>query len=685
MSLLKKSTIAISLFALSMPLFAQETRDLGDLLQKFPLHTLTESEQKLIKNLSSRYPVPKDRPQSCPMESKNYNDIRQKIESIRGLFKDTDCLDDPTVLDQITAQAATVQSGLSAAATTAGMNPSTIDQLGSQVPVQVNGQQVGALLGNLNNLLFKNKCSLQKGTVLERGADVIQNFAQIGLLVPNSNGLIISGGGLALATLMRMIDNLLKKDFDFDSNSDRQNFIKLNCAFYDLRHQIELSGMLDVATDEHKSDLAKIDTQLKDLKGKLESNGKNAEAIIKAVESDRSEFLKENLGQMQKFAQSLSIAKQSLSQSLAQNASRPAAVEQRQMILTMTKLRQDLIAGLDTYTERGLGLIALFDLDFKNALLKFDPVEQKDEFTAMVSLSTSDFDQKVRANLLFHVERIAIDLSDLEGKLNAQWVRETQISGIETQVFLKDIQKKLSDSNGELKKGHVLLESFKERLSRVIETDSGFTMNDDGTENKTTILSSFDEITEQIYGKWGYEFLQYTTNRSTEGLNAFSESYKIFSKHHLDEGQVPPVDKRTELQRIFACQDVRPVRMRFSLADSLAQQGHDFVSTNKDLFHAEIPRVFLSSTGNRVGVHKIRSKFEVIQEQYKSSYVASKILANEEVDQSLKDKYLGRRAEKKNYLGIVMLEVEKKKRDAQILQELNESFNCHQLKNSSHL
>ncbi|PJB53936.1 MAG: hypothetical protein CO099_04440 [Bdellovibrio sp. CG_4_9_14_3_um_filter_39_7] len=565
------------------------------------------------------------------------------------------------------------------------MSVSTVDQLGSQVPVQVNGQQVGALLGNLNNLLFKNKCSLKKGTVLERGADVIQNFAQIGLLVPNSNGLIISGGGLALATLMRMVDNLLKKDFDFDSNSDRQNFIKLNCAFYDLRHQIELSGMLDVATDEHKSDLARIEIQMKELKAKLESNAKNMDALSKAIAEDRSEFMKKNLGEMLKFAQNLSVAKESLSQSLAENASRPAAVEQRQMILTVTKLRKDLITGLDTYMERGLGLIALFDLDFKNALLKFDPVEQKDEFSSMVTLSTTDFDQKVRANLLFHVERISSDLTDLEAKLEAQWTKETRVKGLEAKKYIEEAQKKLADSSGEVKKGHALLESFKERLSRVIESDSGFTMNDDGTENKTTILSSFDEITEQIYGKWGYEFLQYTTKRATEGLNEFNSSYKIFGQHHLDNGQVPQVDSRTELQRIFACQDVRPVRMRFSLADSLAQQGHDFVSTNKDLFHAEIPRVFLGSTGNRAGIHKIRSKFEVIQEQYKSTYVASKLLNHEDIDPSLKEKYLGRRAQRKNYLGIVMLEVEKRKHDAQILQELNESFNCHQLKNSSHL
>ncbi|PIP96510.1 MAG: hypothetical protein COW00_10215 [Bdellovibrio sp. CG12_big_fil_rev_8_21_14_0_65_39_13] len=685
MSLLKKSTLVLSLVSLSLPLMAQQTRDLGDLLQKFPLQTLTDAEKNLIKNLSSRYPVPKDRPQSCPMESKNYNDIRAKIESIRGLFKDTDCLDDPTVLDQITAQAESVQAGLSTAATTAGMSVSTVDQLGSQVPVQVNGQQVGALLGNLNNLLFKNKCSLKKGTVLERGADVIQNFAQIGLLVPNSNGLIISGGGLALATLMRMVDNLLKKDFDFDSNSDRQNFIKLNCAFYDLRHQIELSGMLDVATDEHKSDLARIEIQMKELKAKLESNAKNMDALSKAIAEDRSEFMKKNLGEMLKFAQNLSVAKESLSQSLAENASRPAAVEQRQMILTVTKLRKDLITGLDTYMERGLGLIALFDLDFKNALLKFDPVEQKDEFSSMVTLSTTDFDQKVRANLLFHVERISSDLTDLEAKLEAQWTKETRVKGLEAKKYIEEAQKKLADSSGEVKKGHALLESFKERLSRVIESDSGFTMNDDGTENKTTILSSFDEITEQIYGKWGYEFLQYTTKRATEGLNEFNSSYKIFGQHHLDNGQVPQVDSRTELQRIFACQDVRPVRMRFSLADSLAQQGHDFVSTNKDLFHAEIPRVFLGSTGNRAGIHKIRSKFEVIQEQYKSTYVASKLLNHEDIDPSLKEKYLGRRAQRKNYLGIVMLEVEKRKHDAQILQELNESFNCHQLKNSSHL
>ncbi|GAB4010463.1 MAG: hypothetical protein Fur0010_03180 [Bdellovibrio sp.] len=680
MSLLRTSSTLLALATISVGAFAQSPRDLGDLLSKYPVVELSEQEKDLLKDLAKRYPIQGQRPESCPLESKNYQEIVSKIERIRGLFKDVDCLDDPTILDQITTEAQTVQTGLVEAATMAGMDSTTVTQLGTQVPVQINGQQISSLLGNINSLLFKNKCNLKQGTVLERGADVIQNFAQLGLLVPNSNGLIVSGGGLALATLMRMVDNLLKKDFNFDTNSDRQNFIKLNCAFYDLRHQIENSGLIDVATESHKADLKTIQSKMDDLTKKLESNTKNVEELKKYIIADRTKFLEENLGLMKEFLTNLLIAKSALNQSLAPNTSRPAAVEQRQMILTMTKLRADLERGITLYRERGLGLVDMFDADFAKLLEKFDPSANAEEFKHIVNMKTDVFDQEIRSNLLFHVERLATDLGDLEIKLTKKWSEETKIEGKTADDYLKLVTKTLSDKSGEVKKGYAILESFKNRLTRVVEGDSGFSISDDGTENKTTILSSFDEITEQVYGKWGYEFLKYTTNRSRESLDQFSKTYKIFEQKHLSDGQVPDPDSRSELEKIFACQDVRPVRMRYSLADSLAQQGHDFIQTNKDLFHAEIPRVFLSSTGGRAGIHAIRSKFEVIQEQYKSSYVAHKILKGERIDPQLKEKYLGKRAERKNYLGAVMLRLEDKKKAAQNLQELTEKFNCHQLK-----
>lgn len=683
MRILRKGHLLFIASTLSLSALA-ETRDLGDLLSKYPIQDVTENEKEILKDLSKRYPVSGMRPESCPLESKNYADIVAKIESIRGLFKDADCLNDPTILDQITSEAQIVQQGLSEAAQTAGVDTTTITQLGSNVPVTVNGQQISSLLGNINNLFFKNKCGLKQGTILERSADVIQNFAQLGLLVPNSNGLIVSGGGLALSTLLRMVDNLLKSDFNFDENSDRQNFIKLNCAFYDLRHQIENSGMIDVATDAHRNDLKLIEEKLKILSAKLESNQKNVTELQKAITEDKENYLNQNLGQMRDFLKNLHVVKTSLSQSLAENASRPAQVEQRQMILTLTKMRADLESGIDRYRERGLSVVEMFDIDFKQRLAQFNPSENPEVFSQIVNMKVADFDRDVRSHLLFHVERLLNDLTDLDKKLSEQWGKETKIEGKSAQDYLKSVNEVLSKRSGEVKKAHAILESFKSRLNRVVESDTGFSLSDDGTENKTSIISSFDEITEQIYGKWGYEFLKYTTTRSSETLGQFAESYKIFDRRHLENHSVPDADSRTELERIFACQDSRPVRMRYALSDSLAQQGHDFVQTNKDLFHAEIPRVFLGSTGGRNGVHAIRSKFEVIQEQYKSAYVANRILKGQSVDPELREKFLGKRAKRKNYLGQVMLNVHQRKADAQKLQTLTEKFNCHQLKSTNY-
>ena len=54
------------------------------------------------------------------------------------------------------------------------------------------------------------------------------------------------------------------------------------------------------------------------------------------------------------------------------------------------------------------------------------------------------------------------------------------------------------------------MSNVEERIKKNIKED-GFTSTDDGSENIVTILSDYDEIVDQIYGKFGYKFLQYTS------------------------------------------------------------------------------------------------------------------------------------------------------------------------------
>ena len=62
-------------------------------------------------------------------------------------------------------------------------------------------------------------------------SDIIVDFSKIGLLVPNTDVLTVSAGGVVLSSVLLLINTLFKRRFDFEKTEDRQSFIKLNCAF----------------------------------------------------------------------------------------------------------------------------------------------------------------------------------------------------------------------------------------------------------------------------------------------------------------------------------------------------------------------------------------------------------------------------------------------------------------------
>ena len=211
------------------------------------------------------------------------------------------------------------------------------------------------------------------------------------------------------------------------------------------------------------------------------------------------------------------------------------------------------------------------------------------------------------------------------------------------------------------------------RLGRITK-DNSYTSSDDGEDNVVSILSSYNEITEQVYGEWGEKFLRYTTESSYEKNKLFEEKFASFAKNHLIEKEgaleVPKVNEISELRTLYACQDAEPFRRAWKLANGLSQNGYDFLATNKDLFHSDTAESLMS------GVHLKRSDFERIQFHYKSAMFAKKLMSGEAVNSKNKDKYLKKRGGHKRYLGMVMLEVNRSKSKAILLQELIERYNC---------
>lgn len=670
-----KKVVLVGLCSLSIQ--ASSAVSLSEALKNHPIQGINGDTLAKIEAIQKRHGGSFIRPEACPLASKNYSDILSKIEGIRGLFKDPSCLNDQTALGQTYNDLVTTTSGVQEQLQTAGAESEVVNGASTQI----SGAAINSIFTNLNTLLFQNSCELNDKNILERGADFAQNFAQIGLLMPNSNGIVVASGGLALSGILNLINSLFTKKFDFENNSERQAFIKLNCAFYDIRRDIEKSGMVEIALPEHREDLGELKDVLETLKKTGEANTKAREKQLEVIKQTEEAFVKEQSASLAALEGTTTSAKAIIADKVADQdgGNKPAETVKREMLTGLISLKETLENNLKTYFELGLSPATILDMDLQTELAKLDLTGNPEAFMELYKMPADKFNGTYRASLLFHFDRILGDITKLKGGVRKKWREETLVDGKKVDEYIKALEKDLEEKGKELSKVQKSLDPINARLERIVGGDSGYTRNDDGTENKTAILSSYDEIANQVYGKWGYEFLKYTTKTAEKENDVFDEKFSDFAGAHLDVENRRYVIKdqadMDELRVLYACQDAKPYLRRYAEADSLVQQAYDFVVTNKELFHSDHGRPFLGE------VTQVRSVFEKIQDHHKSSIYALKLMRGEPVSDSAKERYLGKSATRREYLGTVMLKLNKTKPKAQLLQNLMDKYDCNRLTN----
>lgn len=644
----------------SLPGFKQE-------LEKLRLST---EDQQRAEFLAIRHARAFERPDSCPLHSNRYQDIVKKLQGIQTLFKEG-CVDNDQarfddILNGVTnlsAQIDTINDGGTAGDDSAVMTPIA-------GPATLDGVNLAGIVGNITTLFQNEKCKVDKGSFLEQSADMVQNIAQMGLLVPNSNGLVIAGGGAALASVLRLVDSLFKQRFDFKVVADRQSFIKLNCAFWDVRRDIDASGFLDVPGNEHREHQVEVDQLLTQITSKSNELQKIQTAFQQVLEAEKKSAVDERLGTMKLLGKSVTDALKIIETPLGE-AGIPVQTQKLQVLQGLADLYPVMNDQLQDYFSLERGSIPMLDSLLFAELKKLDHKNNPQDFMKLIQMNKEEFNESFRASLLFHFQRIQTDITKATQESTKDWMKLTKVGSVTVEELVKQFNSSYDSVNSTIMKPKDALAPVDIKLKRMVK-ETSFTSTDDGTENIVNILDLYDQVTEQIYGEWGFEFLKYTTQEASANNSEFEKLYHKFNKDHLDRfGNVPKIEDVPSLRVMFACQDALPTRRRWRYAESLVQQGFDFVATNKELFHGNIPRMFLSSRGGRFGLHGFRSSFEKIQTHHKSSVYANKIIKNEPYDQSQADKYL-----KYRYLGNVMLDLNSTLPKAGKIQELIEKYDC---------
>ncbi len=669
----------VFLQSLILPAFSAET-DLTQIETKLPVTGITAEDQTRVDSLFKLYKPYRDKPKACPLESNHHKEILAKIENIRNLFKDN-CMDqDQARLDAILTGAQSIQSSLNDLGVQADSNSTVNTLVNGDIPAgdgsTVSGAQIATVFNNINNIFLNGKCKLNKGSFLEQTADIIQSFAQMGLLVPNQNGLVIAGGGLAISSILRAIDSIFSDRFNFEEIKDRQTFIKLNCAFYDLRQDIQNAGLMDVGTDQHKDDLEDAKKLIKSVEAKIKAVTTNKEKIQKEIEKAKAEHVKATLDGLAPLEESVKKGLSEVQIPVADTDGVPATTIKLRAINNLAKLYLTMKSQLDAWFDSGLNSIPVMDIMMKQELAKLDFATNPGEFQKLINMDVKEFNNTFRASLLFHFERVSGDIAASREAISKKWLKDTLIHGKDVAAYLKDLDKRVLETSKKLTEAQKQLMTTEKRLSSALG-ESDFTSSDDGSENVVNILSQYEEIASQVYGKWGYEFMDYTTQTAVKKNDDFHNKFDKFARNHLDkvvmdngkaEYLVRHPSELSELRIMYACQDAMPFRRVYKYADGLVQQGYDFIETNKRLFHADVPR----------GLFGIRSKFRLLQMHHKSSIFAKKIIAGQRVSRDNYENFIEGRygSKQKKFLGAVMLDVDDSRKKAGVLQKLIEAYEC---------
>jgi len=634
-------------------------------LISFTMLTAEAQEMEQINTLINKYKVVGERPKSCPMESKKFADLLAKTESIKNVFK-SNCLqkDDSKVSDVLTS-INSIQEELKKRniidKTVDGstiMNSITGNEEGSSVSA-LSGIKFSNLFTNISTMIKKNQCNLEDGRVLEQTADLIYDSTQLGLLAGNTTGLIVAGGGFIISSAIKLIDLIFKQRFDFVKNSDRQTFIKLNCSFYDIRKELEAQGGLDVENSSNKEDLRDVKFHIEKLTQSLKDLDKEKNEQKKILDEMDQQMLVSLVGDVSTFKKSLLKAKSILNSTLIDSAETPAETQKLLMISAIAQDYETLSFQLTGYRSLKVSAIPMLDDVFSVELKKFDPMDMI-TFQNTMNLSVKEFNEGLRARTLFHVTRILNDIGSKE-ELASTKNKEAKKAKVD------ELQKKVDLYNAKLAE----LKKLEEKLGRVVSPRQ-YSATDDGSDNMVSLLENYKNIAGQIYGEWGEKFLRYTTLKSYEETKTFGDKIERFNKKYGEQLKAFKVDSSPST---YICQDIQRIRYSYKYADSLVQEGYDFIVTNKDLFHTDQKTYYNTELDEENGT-SAGSSIEKIQRHYKSTILAVKKLKNEQIDPDEEAKYLLRKWNGSSYLGRSMLDVSDIRNTVKNIQDKFERLGC---------
>jgi hypothetical protein len=612
---------------------------------------LSEKEGEFYAYISELYKEEQYvRPQSCPLEPKGYGDILKKITAIEMLLNN-ECLGtEVSTVEKILNGAQGIKDELDKVQSATPSEPQTVD--GTQVVNYLNA------LNSINNLYIKMKCEGQRMSFLNKTAEFVSGIAQLGLLSTNPNGIIFAAAGSAISAILNIIDDMFSKQYEFKYEDERLAFVKINCAFRDLRRDLQKSGLLQTGDAVQRRYVEKVDSLIGSIQGKISKLDSAQGAIEKPFEDEKQSEIGDILAQVSALDANIGRLSGILGKDVGEDN-----IKMRTSLLELYKFGQEFVANgesafmqeLDKHFFDNVHVVnnvLIFPAQFKVKLQDFLPLNKDDLITRATGLEVKDYKGKA-GELQAYLALIQEDLRAYKNKIEADYQTESKgdnESGLSAQQLLAQETSQITSQKSDLEKKMGRLKQIKGRLDNIL-ADEKIVSTDNGSLNILTIMEKYVSVESKFYGDLGKQFMDYVVDEGVKAAKDFTRKIKKFESSHdievetamtqdalgndvvdykfIDESKYSYESKKR------ACQDLRPYLIRFSLANALMNAGYDYIWTNRDLFHADHPKKIFRFFGLISGEPQ-----KYLQYHEKSATRANILINGGTIDMEAFDKYI---------------------------------------------
>lgn len=538
------------------------------------------------------------RPLNCPLRFSSLSAFRDQVQTLVSSLGTGCTQNGQQAISQLNANVANLE-GIANTYNNYSTSTGTISS--AQY-----AKNVGQVLGSINLITSNNACFYD---IRARGAlpvlsDVIMSASQLGLLIPTATGAVVAAGGYIAGTGLKIINELVKKKFNFDKPEERRAFIQLNCAFFDNRRILEESGIFNPESEEFRDEI--LETLRKERSEILKSQKKN-EKYMTELDATLNDVIN-TMPDARDRGLSSTLSRQ-YDDILTNLGKRPADYSEKlRQVSFLSENAEAILAGsknlkLDKKIESSRKLLVA-------NLERILPTLQAN--AAAWTNSIDEYEMQIRGPLFAFLVPVADAL-------------KKELMSIEAELAESDpsLTKKIATLRQSIKVNQssawaigLRLASLESKITsfEAPKSDTLFSENDEGSSNVVEILDYYRKLQISILGNEGRDYLKNaikTGYNMQKGLTAQLEL--------MDEAKTPKEK----------CAAAEKTRFAWTQYRYKVQEAHDFIATNMDLYRSSF----------RIGDERLKrpTKYVLGQIETVEAFKENRVPGEESVGDLMKD------------------------------------------------